>query len=202
MRKVISLIIAGVGGQGNVKAAQILGLAALKAGLDAVVSDVFGISQRGGAVISHVKIGEKVHGPLVAEHDADVVVGLEPMEALRAALKFAKPSCLILMNKRVIPPIEVSIGFYKYPPFDDLVKVLKQLAKVVIALDFSELAEKAGLPVATNIAMLGGLAATKILPINVNVLREAVKEGVPRAVEQNLTAFDLGFDAVAQVINR
>ena len=199
MNKGVDLIIAGVGGQGNVKAGQILGLAGLKAGFKVRVSDVFGISQRGGAVVSHVRIGNYVHGPLVMEHGADVIVGLEPMEAMRAALSFARPKCLTLVNTRALHPIEVNMGIYRYPDVCDILSILKSFSEV-IALDFSEIAEKACLPIATNIAMLGGLAATGVLPFSKEVLKRAVEEGVPKAIEQNLKAFDLGYAAVNELL--
>lgn len=192
MRRVIEIIISGVGGQGNVKAAQILGSAALRVGLKARVSDVFGISQRGGSVVSHVRIGEKVFGPLVSEHSADVIVGLEPLEALRAAINFIKPGGMVLMNVRPLYPIEVNMGIANYPSTCDIIDALRDVAKV-IALDSLKIAEMVGLPIAANVVMLGALAATKVLPFPTDVLEESVKENVPYAVDQNLKAFKMGY---------
>ena len=87
----VNIIISGIGGQGNVRSAQILGAAAVKAGLRARISDVFGIAQRGGPVLSHVRIGSEIYGSMVSSHGADVVVGLEPMEALRGVAQFLRP---------------------------------------------------------------------------------------------------------------
>ena len=87
----LNIVISGVGGQGNVRSAQILGSAAVRAGYRARISDVFGIAQRGGSVVSHLRIGREIYGSMVEEHKADVVVSLEPMEALRAVSKYLKP---------------------------------------------------------------------------------------------------------------
>ncbi|MEM2743420.1 MAG: 2-oxoacid:acceptor oxidoreductase family protein, partial [Candidatus Methanomethylicaceae archaeon] len=119
----LNIIIAGVGGQGNVKAAHILGLAAMKAGYNVNVSDVYGIAQRGGAVLSHVRIGN-VHGPLVEEHKADVILGLEPMEALRATAKYLKIGGIVVLNTRPIYPIEVTTGKMNYPDVNEMIKIM------------------------------------------------------------------------------
>lgn len=200
MRGVIEIIIAGVGGQGSVKAAQILGSAALRAGLKARVSDVFGISQRGGPVVSHVRIGNKVFGPLVSEHSADVIVGLEPLETLRAAIDFIKPGGTVLMSTRPHYPIEVNMGIARYPPVRDVINVLRSVARV-IALDPLEVAERVGLPVAANVVMLGALAATEVLPFPTSTLKESVKENVPYAVDQNLKAFEMGYLEARKLLN-
>lgn len=187
-----NIIISGVGGQGNVKAAQILGAAAIKARYKVRISDVYGIAQRGGPVVSHIRIGEEIYGSLVEEHRADIVLGLEPMETLRAVAKFLKVSGLVIMNTRPIYPVEVNIGKAVYPDVNVILSEISKIAGSVIALDATEVAKDSGLPIASNIVMLGVLAGSGALPFESGLLKEAIKENIPRFLEENLRAFDAG----------
>ncbi|MEM1573223.1 MAG: indolepyruvate oxidoreductase subunit beta [Candidatus Methanomethylicaceae archaeon] len=191
----LNIIIAGVGGQGNVKAAHILGLAAMKAGYNVNVSDVYGIAQRGGAVLSHVRIGN-VHGPLVEEHKADVILGLEPMEALRATAKYLKIGGIVVLNTRPIYPIEVTTGKMNYPDVNEMIKIMKEIASKVIALDAMKIVEEEGLPMALNIAMLGVLASLNILPFKPDFIEEAIKEVLTFMTEKNISIFRVGMKSI------
>lgn len=192
-RKELNIVISGVGGQGNVKAAQILGTAAIKAGYRVRISDVYGIAQRGGPVVSHIRIGEEVYGPLVEEHKADIVVGLEPMEALRAVAKFLKVGGMVIVNTRPVYPVEVNIGKASYPDVKEMVFIMEKIAGSVITLDATQVAKDAGIPIASNIVLLGVLAGSGMLPFQAELLKEAVRENIPRFLEENLRAFELGF---------
>lgn len=187
----VEIVISGVGGQGNVKAAQVLGAAAVKAGFRVRVSDVFGIAQRGGPVMSHVRIGE-VHGCMVREHSADAVVGLEPMETLRAASSFLKPGGTVIVSTRPIFPVEVNTGKASYPPIEAILGTIKSAAGRVVVLDATEVASSAGIPMAANVVMLGALAGTGILPFSPDHMVESIRENIPRALNENLTAFEKG----------
>ena len=188
----LNIIIAGVGGQGNVRGAQILGMAAVKAGYKARVSDVYGIAQRGGPVLSHVRIGKEIYGSMVEEHRADVIVGLEPMEALRATSRFLKPGGTIILSTRPIYPVEVNTGKASYPKLESILTVIGKASRKIVTLDATKIAEEAGIPIAANIVVLGVLVGLGILPFSEAILREAIKENIPRALEQNQKAFDAG----------
>ncbi len=188
----INIVIAGVGGQGNVRAAQILGAAAVRAGLNARVSDVYGISQRGGPVVSHVRVGRDVHASIVEDHRADVVAAFEPMEALRAVAKFLRPGGISILNTKPVYPVEVSTGKASYPSVEEIIRLIGSVSGTVIALDAAKVAEEAGIPIAANIVVLGVLAGTGALPFPVGALRESIRENIPRALEQNLRAFEAG----------
>jgi len=192
-------MVAGVGGQGNVTAAYLLGVAALEAGFNVRVADVYGLAQRGGAVVSHVRIG-KVYSPLIGGGEADVVVGLEPMEALRNAAKFVKREGIVLTNTYPVYPIEASIGEFQYPEIGKLLEAMGRLAKTVVAIDAQRLANEAGLPIAANIAMLGALAALEVLPFTAQHVRNVIEKYIPRFREENLRAFDLGFRACREFL--
>ncbi len=196
----INIIVAGVGGQGNVTAAYLLGVAALEAGFNVRVADVYGLAQRGGAVVSHVRIG-RVYSPLIGKGEADVIVSLEPMEALRNAAKFVKREGVVLTNTYPIYPIEASVGEFQYPETGKLLKAMKKLAKTVVAINAQRLANEAGLPIAANIAMLGALAALEVLPFTAQHMRSVVEKYIPRFKEENLKAFNLGFRACGEVLS-
>ncbi len=188
-----NIIISGVGGQGNVRAAQILGLAALKSGYDVKITDVYGIAQRGGSVVSHVRIGEEIYAPLIEEHKADIVLGLEPMECLRAVINFLKNKGIVITNIRPIYPVEVLIGKIKYPDVNNIISLIKKIAKFVLAFDATKIAEDIGLPIVTNIVLIGALIGLDIIPLKKELLIEAIKESIPYNIEENIKAFNEGF---------
>jgi len=194
----MNIILAGVGGQGNVRGAQILGSAVVKSGLHARVSDVYGIAQRGGPVVSHVRMGEEIHGSMVAEHSADAVIGLEPMETLRAVVRFLRPGGVVIMSTKPVYPVEVNTGKSSYPSLEEITRLVEKVAGRVVKLDATKVAEDSGMPIAANIVVLGVLAGLGVLPFGVDLLRDSVKENIPRAVEQNLRAFDAGVEIGAR----
>src|SRR5512136_1340955 len=188
----MNIILAGVGGQGNVRGAQILGSAVVMFGLHARVSDVYGIAQRGGPVVSHVRMGDEIHGSMLVEHSADAIVGLEPMETLRAVVRFLKPGGVVIMSTRPVYPVEVNTGKLPYPDLKEISRLVGKVAGSVVKLDATKIAEDAGMPIAANIVVLGVLAGLGVLPFKADLLRDSVKENIPRSVEQNLRAFDAG----------
>ncbi len=189
----LNIIISGVGGQGNVRAAQILGTAAVKAGYRVRISDVYGIAQRGGPVVSHVRLGYEIYGSLVEEHKADIVLGLEPMEALRAVAKFLRFGGLAIVNTSPIHSVEVNIGKAVYPDVNDMLSIISKVAGSIITLDATKIANEVGIPIASNIVVLGVLAGSGALPFSHELLKDAIRENMPRFLEENLKAFDAGF---------
>jgi indolepyruvate ferredoxin oxidoreductase beta subunit len=194
----IALVIAGVGGQGTLLASQIIGHVAVKHGFSVRISETFGMSQRGGPVVSHIRIAKAVYSPLIPFGTADLVLGFEPLEALRASIKFLAKGGSIIVNTRIVYPVEVNRGDAKYPPLERILEALRSIASEVVTVDATMLAAKAGNPISANIVMLGALAALEKLPFKPEDLREAVKERVPRDVDVNLRAFDLGFQAIKE----
>lgn len=193
----LNLIIAGVGGQGSVRASHIVGIAAIQEGLRARVGETFGAAMRGGAVASHVRIGKGVFAPLVAKDGAEIVLALEPLEGLRNAVKFLAKGGLLLTNTRAWMPVDVNIGRAKYPSLDAIKSAVEKLGTEVVAIDATSLAQQAGNVRTMNVVMLGALAGTGKLPIPVETLKEVVRENVPpKTIEANLRAFELGFKAI------
>lgn len=194
--KEFNIVLAGVGGQGILLAAEILGTAALKEGLNVRVSEIHGMAQRGGAVISNVRIGEKVLAPTVLEGTADMLLGFEPLETLRN-LKFASEKTLVLMNNEAIAPPELTTRMMNYPSLDEITEKINLFTKNVVVMEAAKLAEKAGSILTRNIVLIGGLAATGEMPVQTESLKEAMRELVPgKYTEMNMKAFELGYKYV------
>lgn len=194
--KEFNIVLAGVGGQGILLAAEILGTAALKEGLNVRVSEIHGMAQRGGAVISNVRIGEKVLAPTVLEGTADMLLGFEPLETLRN-LKFASEKTLVLMNNEAIAPPELTTKMMNYPSLDEITEKINLFTKNVVVMEAAKLAEKAGSILTRNIVLIGGLAATGEMPVQTESLKEAMRELVPgKYTEMNMKAFELGYKYV------
>ncbi len=186
-----NVTLAGVGGQGVLLAAEVLGSSALIEGMNVRVSEIHGMAQRGGAVVSHVRIGDKALSPAILEGAADVIVGFEPMEALRN-IKFASQKTTVLVNVR---PIRIS--GVRYPDVEEILNRIRSFTSNLISIDAARLAEKTGTPITQNIVMIGALMATGRLPMKVDSLMVALRELVPgKYLDTNRKAFELGYDAV------
>ncbi len=193
--KEFNLIVTGVGGQGSVLASHIVAEAAVNRGFKVRVGETFGAAQRGGKVHSHVRIGDEVHGPLCPSRSLDVLLGLEPNETLRLALKYANEETLIITNTRPVPSMDANIGADAYPEVSQLIEALGRLSGSVVSFDATGLAVEAGNERTMNVVLLGALAASGRLPFGEEALREAVLSRVPpRTVEVNEAAFNLGHD--------
>lgn len=198
--KEFNIVLAGVGGQGILLAAEILGSAAIKEGLSVRVSEIHGMAQRGGAVVSTVRIGESVFAPTVLDGQADVLLGFEPFETLRN-LKFASEKTLIIMSEEKIPPTEFTAKKMPYPPLEEFKEKIYHFTKNLIIVDTPRLAEKAGSPLTQNVVLLGALAATNKLPIKNESLMDAFKELIPaKYLDVNVKAFKLGYEFVKKAM--
>ncbi|MCE5342521.1 MAG: indolepyruvate oxidoreductase subunit beta [Eubacteriales bacterium] len=182
------LVIVGVGGQGTLLASKILGRLALDAELGVKVSEVHGMSQRGGSVITHVRVGESVHAPLVALSGADYLVSFEALEAARAAA-YLKPQGVLIVNTQRILPMPVISGAAHYP--DDPISVPALSGHTVEAADALAMAMEAGSQKAVNLVLLGMLS--RHLPFSDEAWKHAIAVSVPRAtLATNIRAFEAG----------
>lgn len=185
----LDIIIVGVGGQGTLLASKIIGSAALEKGLDVKVSEVHGMAQRGGSVITHVRLGKTIYSPLVSEGKADFVLAFEALEAGRG-LPFLKKGGTFIVNTQKIMPMPVVSGVAAYPknPYQEAFAVGK-----VEETDALNLAQRLGNPRAVNMILLGKLA--RHLPWIKEDWHKAIEQSVkPHTLEVNLKAFDQGFD--------
>jgi indolepyruvate ferredoxin oxidoreductase beta subunit len=193
-----NIVLVGVGGQGTILAAEILGAAAVKDGLNVRVSEIHGMAQRGGAVTSNVRIGRKVLSSTVLEGQADVLVGFEPLETIRN-LKFVSERTLVIMSDERVSPTELAAKKIEYPRFHEIVEKIYLFTKKLTIVQTEKLAKEAGSSLTRNVILLGALTAAERFPIKTESLREALKELVPaKHVEANLKAFTLGYEYVMQ----
>ncbi len=171
-----SIIFAGVGGQGILTAANILGKAALEAKKKSMISEVHGMAQRGGAVECIINIGD-VHSALICNDSADVLVSLEPVEALRQLPKIKKDRLVITDINPVIPP-SVSLGIDAYPDLEDIFKEIQKKCRL-IKIDALGLAIQSGARIAKNMVLLGALAETGLLPFPPELLLKTIQKNLP-----------------------
>lgn len=183
------IVIVGVGGQGVILISDVLGRAAVKAGLPVRGAETHGMAQRGGSVINHIRIGCRF-SPMVPFGCADVLLALEPAEALRSSHYLSKNG-IALINTEPVLPLSVTMGKSVYPRLEDLIVPLKGVCKDVKTLDATELANKAGTAQAMNVVMLGALS--RYTPIKEELLIEALCEVVPKKyLDANKRAFQIG----------
>lgn len=182
-------MIVGVGGQGTLLASRILGNAVISEGYDVKVSEVHGMSQRGGSVVTYVKYGDKVFSPIIDRGEADMILAFEKLEAARA-LPYLKEGGTVILNDREIAPMPVITGAAEYP--DGLVADIASKAKV-IAIDALSLSLEAGSAKAVNVVLIGVLARSS--DISKEVWIQTIKDTVPaKFLELNLKAFELGYN--------
>jgi indolepyruvate ferredoxin oxidoreductase beta subunit len=194
--KEFNIVLAGVGGQGILLAAEILGTAAIKEGLNVQVSEIHGMAQRGGAVASNVRIGEKALSPTVMEGQADVLLGFEPVETVRS-LSFASEKTVVIMNEEKITPTALTAQRIKYPSMKEITEKIRHFTKKIIALDAARLAKEAGNILTENVVLIGALIAAGRIPVKKDSVMEALRELVPaRHVDVNVKAFRLGYERV------
>ncbi|MGN0442083.1 MAG: indolepyruvate oxidoreductase subunit beta [Acutalibacteraceae bacterium] len=189
MNDVKSILIVGVGGQGTLLASRLLGNALLSRDYDVKVSEVHGMSQRGGSVVTYVRYGESVSSPIIEQGEADLILSFEALEAARF-LPYLKKGGKIIVNTQQIDPMPVVTGNASYP--EDILGQIKALGVDVIAADALSLAEQAGSVKAVNVVLMGMLA--KQTDIEKQVWLDTVEQTVPpKFLELNLKAFELGY---------
>ncbi len=181
-----NIMIVGVGGQGSLLASRILGAAAMASGYDVKVSEVHGMSQRGGSVVTYVRYGEGVASPVICEGEADVILSFEMLEAARW-LPYLRTGGTIVTGTQKINPMPVITGAAKYP--EEIDEKIRALGIKLVAEDAAAIAAEAGSEKAANVALIG--LAAHVLGFDADVLRKAVEDCVPaKAREINLRAFD------------
>lgn len=193
--KTYKIHLAGVGGQGTIKASSIIGEAAMKRGISVVMSELHGMAQRGGVVTTEIKIGD-VRSPVIENGDADLIIGFEPAEVLRS-IKKASEKTFVIMNSARIVPFTVSLGMSTYPDNPSLIQeAIKKFSHLYI-IDAEKLANKAGNIMSLNMVLLGSAVAMPGFPLEREEIIQSMKESLPeKTIEINLKAFDLGFERI------
>jgi indolepyruvate ferredoxin oxidoreductase beta subunit len=189
-----NIIITGVGGQGNVMAARIIGNMLALRGLYVTIGETFGASQRGGSVMSHLRVSEKsAWSPQIPKGRADLVVALEPVESLRVMAQYGNEQTAVVSNTRPVYPVGVICGDFKYPSMDELDKSLKQLCSNINFIDATDEAIKLGNPILSNVIMIGAVAGLGVLPVDDSDFEKIMLVSVPEGkLGINMEGFHLG----------
>jgi indolepyruvate ferredoxin oxidoreductase beta subunit len=196
MKAKTSIVLTGVGGQGVITAANILGKAAVKSGLNVYVSEIHGMAQRGGTVNCTVRIGD-VTGALVANGTADVIISTEPIETLRY-IKYSNKNTKIITDITPVIPFTVSAGMEEYPNLEKIFQELKKYG-TLYKIDAVKIAKEAGSILTKNTVMLGALSGIDILPIKQEILLETILENIPEKYKEiNKKAFEGGLKAIGK----
>lgn len=194
----LNIVIAGVGGQGNILAAHVLATAAVHEDMFATIGETYGASQRGGSVMSQVRLS-KTHeyGPLIPANQAHVIVGFEPSETARVLPILANIQTEVIVNERPVYPVSVLVGDSEYPAVEELVAKMKSLVAKLQCIPATELAKEAGNAKAMNMVMIGALMGTGLVPMKeetFSIVFEEIFKGNTRKV--NKRAFQLGIAAL------
>jgi indolepyruvate ferredoxin oxidoreductase beta subunit len=195
----LNLVIAGVGGQGNILLSRLIGRALVKKGYFVSVAETFGAAQRGGAVMSTMRISEKMSlGPLIPEGKVHIILSLEPLETLRILVKFKSPRVVTLTNVQPIPPLGALAMKDDYPDDDRLRNAIRELSESVLFLNATDMGLKLGAPIAANTIMLGALIASDLFPLTREEIEDEIREAfAPDRAQLNITAFRKGMESVA-----
>ncbi|MGI6344192.1 MAG: indolepyruvate oxidoreductase subunit beta [Bacillota bacterium] len=189
MKNSLSILLVGVGGQGTILASRVLTAVGMAQGYDVKMTEIHGMAQRGGTVVTQVRISEQVHSPLIEPGQADYIIAFEQLEALRA-LHFLKPGGTVIVNSQKISPMSVITGAAKYP--DDVLEQIEAAAPNAVIIDALGIAQELGNLRVVNVVLLGALARRLDIPQEAWI--QALEENVPpRFVELNKQAFAAGY---------
>lgn len=192
----LKILVVGVGGQGAITAARFLGDACLAAGLEVVVGQLHGMSQRGGSVECSVLVGDW-QSTFIGDGEADVLLGLEPMEALRALSRLSATS-RVVVNRGTIVPFHLAMQGTAYPPLAEILAPIRRVTPHVFEVDGPALVKEVGVGRTLNVVLLGALAGLGVLPFGPEVLWASVaRHSPPRFLEANRRTFALGMEALA-----
>ena len=194
-KEVKSCLLCGVGGQGTVLASRIIAAAAMAKGLHARTAETIGMAQRGGSVVSHVRIGDEIASPMIPWGRADVIIGFEPGEAA-ANIKYLKEGGVLILSSRQVKPVTAALGQSGYEGGDCL-EWLKSKGSRCVVIDPDEIIEACGSPKVLNVAMAGALAATGAMDLTIGDMEEALRIRMkPKLLEMNMKALHMGADCV------
>jgi len=188
--KKLDLFMTGVGGQGVILASDIMGEAALAAGYDVKKTDTIGMAQRGGSVISHVRMARQVWSPLIKEGEVDILVAFEKLEAARWS-NYLRPGGIAIVNNQALPPLSVSLGNESYPSDEEVTDILKRRTDSIYFVNGTSRVRELGNIRTLNIFMLG--CVSPFVPLKVHIWKDCISQRVPSNIRQiNIIAFDQG----------
>ena len=196
-----NIMTVGVGGQGLMLVSNIIGLTCVKIGLNIRTAETHGLAQRSGSIYTHIRIGDDVLSPLIPYGEADVLLGMEAIETLRY-IEYLKPNGSIILNNYMWQPVQSTFTRVQNPEkqYISIENIIEQLGKItdsIFRINALDLANQAGHSLTSNVVLLGALATTEGFPITIDQFKDVLPNVVPKkAIEANLKALSLGFDAV------
>jgi len=196
-----NLMTCGVGGQGLMLVSNVIGIACAEFGIDIRTAETHGLAQRSGSIYTHIRIGENTFSPLIPYGEADALLGMEAIEALRY-IEFLKPNGITIINKYTWNPVQstfdrVNNNEEKYISIETILKQLEKVTKNIHLIDASAIANEAGNPLTSNLVLLGALAKTEGFPLSLSQLEIVVPKVVPKkAIDANLKALLMGYDSM------
>jgi indolepyruvate ferredoxin oxidoreductase beta subunit len=190
----LNIIMAGVGGQGNVMGSRVLANMLSLKGYRVTIGETFGMSQRGGSVMSHLRVSEtSAWSPQIPKGRADILIALEPVEAVRVMRAYGNSGVKVLVNTRAIHPVGVIAGDSEYPPLEKIEGALRELTPYVWMLDATEEATKLGNPILSNIIMIGAVSGLSLLPVGMAEFKSVIRDFFPqKLLDVNRRAFEIG----------
>jgi indolepyruvate ferredoxin oxidoreductase beta subunit len=194
----VDIYLVGVGGQGIITASKIIGDAAILAGENVLLSETHGMAQRGGSVVCTARIGD-MRSPLIPDGRADMILSFELLEALRALCKASRNTTVVTSTERIVP-VSVSTQRLKYPTIEEVKIIAEKVAEKFLSIDASKIAKETGVPMSSNIVMVGALAGTGITGLERRHFEKAIAMNIQRWVPENLNAFAQGFETASRQI--
>jgi len=199
MKDPLNLIVIGAAGQGNVQISLLIGDALVRKGYLVTFGQTYGATQRGGSVTNYVRISKEVQcSPIVPEGRADIILALEPVEAMRMLRRYGNPDVITIVNSRAIHPIDITGGQAEYPELDELLDAIKRLSAKAWVINATEEAQRLGDPILANVILTGALIGSSTLPLDKESLEPLLQERFPKAFELNMAAFSRGIELVSQ----
>jgi indolepyruvate ferredoxin oxidoreductase beta subunit len=192
----VDVYLVGVGGQGIITASRIIGDAAILADKNVLLSETHGMAQRGGSVVCTARIGD-YDSPLIPDEQADIILSFELLEVLRATCKASKKTVVLSSTEKIVP-LSVSTQKLKYPSEGEVRAEVEKRARRFVTIDAASLATRAGVPMSSNVVMVGAIAGTGLTGLERRHFESAISQDIPRKLEDNLKAFSMGFEESAK----
>ena len=195
----LNVIIIGVAGQGNVVTSLLICNALVREGYLVTFGQSYPAQQRAGSVTNYIRISEKEQcSPIIPEGRADVIVAMEPVEAVRMLASYGNPDVITIVNPRPIQAMDIAGTGARYPGLDKLIEDIRELSSQMLLINATEEAKKLGNPIMANVIMVGAMVGSGLLPLDKGALEPAIHERFPRAFEINMSAFDKGVELAQQ----
>jgi len=197
MKDPLNLIIIGIAGQGNVVTSELVCNALMREGYLVTFGQSYPAQQRGGSVINYIRVSKEIQcSPIIPQGRADIIVAMEPAEAIRMLAQYGNPEVITMVNPRPIHAVDIAGTGTKYPGLDKLMLDIKELSARTMVVNATEEAQKLGNPIMANVILVGALVGSGLLPLEKKSLEPVLQERFPRAFEANIVAFDKGAELV------